>query len=105
MEMEITVAETAALMRAGTAKLLDVRTPEEYAIARIEGAILVDQTLAQEILQSWPKETHIVTICHHGVRSLNAATFLRASGFENTQSMSGGIEEWSVAVDPKVPRY
>ena len=103
--MEITVAETAALMKAGTAKLLDVRTPEEYAIARIEGAIRVDQALAQEILQSWAKDTHIVTICHHGVRSLNAASFLRASGFENTQSMTGGIEEWSIAVDPKVPRY
>ena len=54
MEIEITPAETAELLKTNSVKLLDVRTPEEYAIARIEGSVLVDQTLAQEILQSWP---------------------------------------------------
>ena len=106
MEIEITPAETAELIKASAdVKLLDVRTPEEYQIARIEGCVLVDQTLAQEILQSWPKDVHIITICHHGVRSLNAASFLRANGFENTQSMSGGIDAWSQTVDPAIPRY
>jgi rhodanese-related sulfurtransferase len=106
MDMEITPAQTAELMKTSNdVKFLDVRTPEEYAIARIEGCVLVDQQLAQNILESWPKDTHIVTICHHGVRSLNAASFLRANGFDNTQSMSGGIEAWSLIVDPSVPRY
>jgi rhodanese-related sulfurtransferase len=106
MDMEITPAETAELMKTPSGvKFLDVRTPEEYAIARIDGCILVDQQLAQSILESWPKDTRIVTICHHGMRSLNAASFLRANGFDNTQSMSGGIEAWSLTIDASVPRY
>ena len=105
MDIEITPAETAVLLSENRAKLLDVRTPEEYQIAKIEGAILVDQQVAQEILQTWPKDTRIITICHHGVRSLNAASFLQASGFENVQSMRGGIDSWSITVDPTIPRY
>jgi monothiol glutaredoxin len=106
MDMEITPADTAKLMKTSSnVKFLDVRTPEEYAIAKIEGCVLVDQQLAQTILETWPKDTHIITICHHGMRSLNAASFLRANGFDNTQSMSGGIEAWSLTVDPSVPRY
>ena len=106
MDIEISAVETAELMKTNPdLKLLDVRTPQEYEIARIEGCVLVDQALAQEILQSWPKDTHIIAICHHGVRSLNAASFLRGNGFENTQSMRGGIDAWSMSVDAKVPRY
>ena len=105
MDTEITAGEAAELMKTGKVKLLDVRTPEEFAIARVEGSVLADQALAQEILQSWPKDTHIIAMCHHGVRSLNAVSFLRGNGFENSQSMRGGIEAWSLTVDPKVPRY
>jgi rhodanese-related sulfurtransferase len=104
-DLEITPRETAELLRAGKIKLLDVRTPEEYGIARVEGSLLVDQSLAQEILQTWPKETSIVTICHHGMRSLDAAVYLRGHGFSDTRSMMGGIDAWAVQIDPSVPRY
>jgi rhodanese-related sulfurtransferase len=104
-DLEITPAETAELLKQGKIKLLDVRTPDEYATASIAGSILVDQGLAQEIMQSWPKETAIVTMCHHGMRSLDAAAYLRGHGFVNTRSMSGGIEAWSQQVDPSVPQY
>jgi adenylyltransferase/sulfurtransferase len=104
-DLEITPGETAELLRAGKIKLLDVRTPEEYGIARVEGSLLVDQSLAQEILQTWPKETSIVTICHHGVRSLDAAAYLRGHGFSETKSMMGGIDAWSVQIDASIPRY
>jgi rhodanese-related sulfurtransferase len=103
--LEITPRETADLLKQGKIKLVDVRTPEEYAIAKVEGSLLVDQSLAQEIMQTWPKDSAIVTICHHGVRSLDAAAYLRGHGFANTRSMSGGIDAWAALIDPSIPRY
>ena len=103
--LEITPREVAELLKTGSIKLLDVRTPEEYAIAAIPGSVLVDQTLVQEIMQSWPKDAPIVTSCHHGMRSLDAAAYLRGHGFVNARSMSGGIDAWSMQVDPSIPRY
>ena len=92
-DVEIAPREVAELLKQGKIKLLDVRTPQEYAIASIPGSVLVDQSVAQEILQ-WPKDTEIVTICHHGMRSLDACAYLRGHGFTNTKSMTGGIEAW-----------
>ena len=104
-DLEITPRETAELLQKGKIKLLDVRSPEEYAIASVPGSTLVDQSLAQEILQTWPKDAAIVTICHHGMRSLDAAAYLRGHGFTNARSMSGGIDSWSLQIDTSVPRY
>jgi rhodanese-related sulfurtransferase len=104
-DLEITPGETAELLKQGSIRLLDVRTPEEYAIASVAGSILADQSVAQEILQSWPKDTPIVTMCHHGMRSLDAAAYLRGHGFTNAKSMSGGIDAWALHVDDSVPRY
>jgi monothiol glutaredoxin len=104
-DMEISVRETAELLKQGKIKLVDVRTAQEYATASIAGSLLADQTLAQEILQTWPKDTAIVTMCHHGMRSLDACAYLRSNGFTNVKSMTGGIEAWSLQVDPSVPRY
>ena len=103
--LEISPRETADLLKQEKIKLLDVRTPEEYAIASVPGSVLVDQTLAQEIMQTWPKDTAIVTMCHHGMRSLDAAAYLRSNGFSNTKSMKGGIDAWALEVDSSVPRY
>ena len=105
IDLEISPAETAALMKDSQVRLIDVRTPQEYAIAHIEGCPLVDQALAEEIVETWPKDTPIITICHHGVRSLDAAVYLRQQGFTNTRSMRGGIDVWSQVIDPGVPRY
>jgi rhodanese-related sulfurtransferase len=105
VRIEIAPDETAELLRKGAIQLVDVRTPQEYATARIEGSRLADQDLMREIVENWPKDTAIVTVCHHGVRSLDAAAYLRGHGLKNVRSMRGGIEAWSVAVDPRVPRY
>lgn len=86
-------------------KLIDVRTEQEMAIGRIDGALPATQELVQEMMSSWPKDTPIVTHCHHGVRSLDAASYLIGHGFTNVRSMSGGIDAWSEQVDPGVPRY
>jgi rhodanese-related sulfurtransferase len=104
-DMEIAPREVAELLKQGKVKLLDVRSPQEYAIASVPGSLLVDQSVAQEIMQSWPKDTQIVTMCHHGMRSLDACAYLRGHGFANTKSMTGGIDAWSIQVDPATPRY
>jgi rhodanese-related sulfurtransferase len=104
-DLEISPAEVADLLKKGAIKLLDVRTPHEYEIAKIRGSVLVDQALAQEIVQTWPKDSPIVTVCHHGIRSLDAATYLRGHRFTNARSMRGGIDAWALQVDPSAPRY
>jgi rhodanese-related sulfurtransferase len=104
-DLEIAPRQTVELLKAGKIKLLDVRSPEEYAMASIPGSVLVDQSLAQEIMQTWAKDTAIVTMCHHGMRSLDAAAYLRGHGFANTRSMSGGIDAWSLQIDSSIPRY
>ncbi len=104
-DMEISPAEVAQLLKQGSIKLLDVRTPEEYEIARVQGSVLVDQDLAAEIINKWSPDTPIVTMCHHGMRSLDAAAYLRGHGFKNTRSMTGGIDAWSNTIDSSVPRY
>lgn len=85
-------------------KLLDVRTPEEHDIARIEGALLVTEENAEEIM-NWPKGTRIVFFCHHGDRSLDSASYFLGHGFTNVKSIRGGIDAWSLEVDLDVPRY
>jgi rhodanese-related sulfurtransferase len=104
-DIEITPRETEELLKQGKIKLLDVRTHEEHQIASVAGSILVDQETAQEIMQSWPKDTAIVTMCHHGVRSLDAAAYLRGHGFTNTRSMIGGIDAWALQIDSSIQRY
>lgn len=104
-DLEITVRETAELMKEGRIKVVDVRSPQAYAIANIPGSMLIDQALAQEIVQTWPKDTRIVLVCHHGMRSLDAADYLRTFGFTNVKSLSGGVDAWSLEIDPSVPRY
>jgi rhodanese-related sulfurtransferase len=103
--LEITPRETAELLKEGKIKLIDVRSAQEYAIASVPGSVLADQSLAQEIVQTWPKDTAIVTMCHHGMRSLDAAAFLRGHGFTNTKSMTGGIDAWALQIDSSIPRY
>src|SRR4029453_18974615 len=105
LDLEISPQDVAALMKDGRVTLVDVRTPQEFAICRIEGSRLVDEELAKEIVETWPKDTPIVTICHHGVRSLDAAVFLRQQGFTDARSMSGGIDVWSQTIDATIPRY
>jgi rhodanese-related sulfurtransferase len=88
--------------------LLDVRQLKEWNYAKIEGATLVPMTELEEKAKTElasMKNRRIVTYCHVGGRSLRAAAFLRHLGFENVHSMAGGIEAWSLIVDPAVPRY
>ena len=86
--------------------LIDVREPWEHEAARIDGTTLMPMgDVPSRAFQELDPEAHIVAICHHGVRSLNVAVWLRNQGFENAQSLRGGIDAWSAEIDPTVPRY
>lgn len=107
--MEIPPAEVKQRLDANEKLILiDVREPFEHAQAKIEGSQLVPLRSipgALGELQSRAAEAPLVVFCHHGVRSLNAVAWLRQNGLENCCSMSGGIDQWSVEIDPRVPRY
>ena len=109
--IEISAADAAAVFRGAPPSaallLLDCRTPEEHATAKITGAMLLPmQELAERVaeLSAW-KDKPIIVHCHHGMRSLRVAQWLREQGFTRAQSMQGGIDAWSTDVDPTVPRY
>jgi rhodanese-related sulfurtransferase len=85
-------------------EFVDVRTEQEYAIARIDGARLLDQAYHDTLL-AMDRDTPIVFHCHLGVRSQQAAEYFRQRGFRDLTNLSGGIDAWSVDVDPSVPRY
>ena len=88
--------------------LIDVREPHEFAQAKIEGATLIPmRSVPGELpdLETRSDEGPLIVYCHHGVRSLNVVHWLREQGIEGCQSMAGGIDAWSLVVDPSVPRY
>jgi monothiol glutaredoxin len=102
---QLSAPELKVLLESGTAvELVDVRTEEERAIAKIDGSRLLDQAYHDALLLR-DRETPIVFQCHHGIRSQNAAEYFRREGFRNLYNLQGGIEAWSVLVDPSVPRY
>jgi rhodanese-related sulfurtransferase len=105
-ELEITPAELKARLNSGdTLVLVDVREPWEQEICRIEGARLVPLGELAASLYTLPDVDEVICYCHHGMRSLDAAAWLRFQGFEKAKSLAGGIERWSLEIDPNVPRY
>jgi adenylyltransferase/sulfurtransferase len=85
--------------------VIDVREPHEYEIARIDGARLIPLSELPGRLGEIDGRAEIVTHCHHGQRSLRALELLKGAGFSRVRSLQGGIDAWSVDVDPEVPRY
>jgi rhodanese-related sulfurtransferase len=85
--------------------LLDVRTREEFDAVKIDQAHLFTQELMQEVMNTWPREDLLVIYDHQGTRSMDAAAYFQGHGFQDVKSLRGGIEAWSVQVDPKLPRY
>ena len=104
--LEILPAEVKARMDRGESVLLvDVREPWEHRLCRIEGARLIPLGSLAASVSTLPDESELICYCHHGMRSLDAAAWLRAQGFEKAKSLAGGIERWSREIDPKLPRY
>lgn len=117
-DWEITPRETKSLLKSagdagehgGGFVLVDCRRPDEWQVARIEGAVLIPMSeierRADELeSEDGSRDRPIVVHCHHGARSLKVTAALRGMGFTNVRSMAGGIDLWSVDVDPSVKRY
>jgi len=108
--LEVTPRDAKAAVDAGTALLVDVRTPEEWDLVRIPGSVLVplnELAARHDEIEPSPGQ-QVLLLCHHGRRSLDAALQLRALGRPELQackSVAGGIEVWSLAADTTIPRY
>ena len=102
---QLTAPELKAMIDSGARfEFVDVRTPHERELACIEGTRLLDQPYLDHLL-TLDRDTPIVFQCHHGMRSQSAAEYRLGHGFRNLYNLSGGIDAWSRAVDPSVPRY
>jgi rhodanese-related sulfurtransferase len=106
LDFEISPAQAAALLKENKARFIDVREPWEFATAQIAGSVLMPMgEVPSRAHQELDPEERLVILCHHGARSLNTAVWLRNQGFEQAQSLRGGIDAWSAEVDPSVARY
>jgi rhodanese-related sulfurtransferase len=105
---QIHVRDLAEKMAAGQPiYLLDVRQPWEHETAALPGSVLIPlhelPARAEEVQP--PAGALVVVYCHHGIRSLSGAAILERMGVAEPHSLAGGIDAWSVQVDPRVPRY
>jgi rhodanese-related sulfurtransferase len=106
LDYEISPADAAALLRENKVRLIDVREPWELATASVAGAVAMPMgDVPVRAHQELDPDEHLVVLCHAGVRSMNVTVWLRNQGFEQVQSVRGGIDAWSREVDTAVPRY
>jgi len=107
LEPEITVEVFAQQRNQDNAPLLlDVREFWEFNTASLPGAVLMPMgDVPSRAHQELDPDQPIVVLCHHGARSLSVTMWLRNQGFEHVQSLAGGIDRWSQAIDSAVPRY
>lgn len=109
LPLETTPQDVQRRLAAGEKLLLiDVREPAEFQLARILGAELIPmRTVPAQLqrLEAASDEATLIVYCHHGVRSLNVVNWLREQGVSGCQSIAGGIDRWSLQIDPAVPRY
>ena len=106
IELEISAADAAALLKENSARLVDVREPWEFAKTSVQGSLLMPMgEVPARANQELDPDERLLVLCHHGVRSLNVTVWMRNQGFENAQSVRGGIDAWSREVDSNLARY
>ncbi len=107
VEIDVDDVNTLREEAAGTFRLIDCREEDEWNFCHIDGAELMPLTRFGEEADAKLQDTtqRLIIYCHHGMRSLRAADWLREKGFDKAQSMRGGIAAWSDHVDPEMPRY
>ena len=104
--IEITPREVKSMLERGDKFLfVDVREKWEFETFWIEGAVLVPMREIPSNLAKFEEADNIVLFCHHGIRSLDAAAWLRSQDVNGAKSMAGGIDRWSAEIDPTIPRY
>ena len=105
-DIDITVTEVKEMLdRGDQITILDVRNPEEIEICRIDGSIVIPVADLQDRIGELDPRDFIVAHCHHGPRSTRAVHLLQEFGFSKVKNMKGGIDSWSLEVDPDVLRY
>jgi rhodanese-related sulfurtransferase len=105
-DLQISVHDVKARMAKGDAiVLVDVREPWEFALCQLPGAKSIPLGALAANVNALLDADEVICYCHHGMRSLDAAVWLRQHGVEGAKSMAGGIERWSAEIDPSVPRY
>jgi rhodanese-related sulfurtransferase len=103
---DLTPREAAERLAADDPPLLvDVREDWEHELAAIDGAVHIPLDELPARLTEIPADRPAVLHCHHGARSLQAATWMQAQGYDHLANLDGGIDAWSLTVDPSVPRY
>jgi sulfur-carrier protein adenylyltransferase/sulfurtransferase len=107
MVEEITATELKERMDAGEdIQLIDVRQPDEFAFAKIEGAKLIPLGELMSRVSEIDPSRETVFQCKTGIRSARAVEILQHMGFQGRlKNLRGGITAWSNEVDPKVPKY
>lgn len=104
--LEVSVQEAHRQLHAAQPPLLiDVREPSEFAVCQIPGARLIPMATVPERLAEIPRDLPVLIHCHHGGRSLRVTQFLRAKGYAQVSNVQGGIDAWSLQVDPAIRRY
>lgn len=104
----LSVSELAAWLADSTRPaplLVDVREPWEYEICHIKMAVLIPMQTIPARLNELALNQPIVCICHHGMRSMQVATFLERKGFSQTINLTGGMHAWAQQIDGDMPTY
>lgn len=108
---QISVQELAQRLSSGDAsiQLVDVREPQELAIASLNGFVNLPLSEFAEWGDQVPTifnpDVETLVLCHHGIRSAQMCQWLLAQGFTNVKNIAGGIAAYSVAIDPSIPQY
>lgn len=106
LPIDIDPKEVLAAREAGRPLVLvDCRERWEYDLVHLPDSLLIPlgelYTRAEEV----PRDGDVIVYCHHGIRSRRGAAILRHLGVANARSLAGGIDEWSLSIDPSLPRY
>jgi sulfur-carrier protein adenylyltransferase/sulfurtransferase len=103
--LEVSVHDLKRALDAGSATVVDVREPWEADVARIAGALLIPLSEFAARATELPRDKPILIHCHHGGRSMQATQWLRRNGYDQVSNVAGGIDAWSLEIDPATPRY
>ena len=104
--LEIDVTEAAQLWKTpGNVVLLDVREPYELRFCQVKGSLNIPMGQLPARLTDLARDRQILVLCHHGLRSLHVARYLRANDYPLASNVTGGIDAWAATVEPGMKRY
>ena len=104
--MKITPEELKSILETGKqVVIIDVREPAEYAICHLRESKLIPMRELPNRTKELDSNNFLVLYCHHGIRSLQATSWLKRNGFKNVKSLEGGIDAWAKTIDPTMKCY